>query len=71
MASSLTLPEVALANEVSKRTHQHSFPLLSSVFFFFGTKKRSQIARHLVKVESEADLDQIRRAIGIMEFLQK
>jgi hypothetical protein len=56
---------------VSKRTHLYIYLLLSPVYFLFGTAAEIPIVERLVKVESEADLDQDSGAIGTMEFLQK
>jgi hypothetical protein len=58
---------------VSKRT---LLPFPSSyspptVYFLFGTAAEIPIVKRLVKVESEANLDQDSGAIGTMEFLQK
>jgi hypothetical protein len=39
--------------------------------FLFGTRRRIPIEERLVKVESEADLDQDSGAIGTIEFFQK
>jgi hypothetical protein len=66
------MPDVALAKrKLSKRTHLYPFLLSPVVFFLFGTKKRDQIVRDFVKVESAADLDKVGRAIGIIEFSKK
>jgi hypothetical protein len=56
---------------VSKRT---LLPFLSSypyTIFLFGTAAEIPIVERLVKVESEANLDQDSGAIGTMRFLQK
>jgi hypothetical protein len=64
--------EVAPASE-GEQAYTPYLSLFSSPnsIFLFGTRNRIPIEEHLVKVESEEDLDQDSGAIGTMEFLQK
>jgi hypothetical protein len=60
-------------SEQSEQAYTPTFFFFLSIYciFLFGTAAEIPIVERLVKVESEADLDQDSEAIGIMEFLQK
>jgi hypothetical protein len=61
---------IVISERASSSAGEASCLSLNSIFLF-GTVIREPIAKRFVKEESEADLNQIRLAIGIMSISKK